>query len=156
MEALAKFPQFTGASEGEWVAWLRLIVIHHAQDTNKAFHDTDKRDVGREIALSDRVAAQLLMPVKGETRMEMLDRVMEVVESQRAALWRLTPFDQRVLWLYYMNEMSYEEVAASTGRSPRAIRMHCKRALQHWREGLLEPFKKNQVVDYPDSINGYD
>src|SRR5579872_7081154 len=50
LEAYQKRDQFRGATEAEWLAWLRTALAHNLADALRAFGQA-KRDVGREQAL---------------------------------------------------------------------------------------------------------
>src|SRR6059058_2650848 len=49
LEAYEKREQFRGATDGEWLAWLRTALAHNLADALRAFGQA-KRDVAREQA----------------------------------------------------------------------------------------------------------
>src|SRR6516165_7648724 len=50
LEAHRGFGQFHGATEAEWLAWLRCILDHNAADFIRRYRGT-KRQAGREVPL---------------------------------------------------------------------------------------------------------
>src|SRR5262245_16212498 len=56
LEAYAKRDQFRGATEGQWLAWLRQALAHNLADALRAFGQA-KRDVSRERSLQAGVEA---------------------------------------------------------------------------------------------------
>src|SRR3974377_1252386 len=51
LEAYRDFQRFHGATEGEWLGWLRQILSHNAADFVRQFCKTDKRQARREVRL---------------------------------------------------------------------------------------------------------
>ena len=49
LEAHRGFGRFQGATEAEWLAWLRRILDHNAADFVRRYRGTGKRQVGREV-----------------------------------------------------------------------------------------------------------
>src|SRR6476620_5600855 len=52
LEAHRGFGRFQGATEAEWLAWLRRILDHNAADFVRRYRGTGKRQVGREVPLA--------------------------------------------------------------------------------------------------------
>src|SRR5437870_3760865 len=52
LEAYRGFGRFQGATEAEWLAWLRRILDHNAADFVRRYRGTGKRQVGREVHLA--------------------------------------------------------------------------------------------------------
>jgi RNA polymerase sigma-70 factor (ECF subfamily) len=121
LEALGRFPEFRGDSEAEWVVWLERILVHQAYDINKQFRRTHKRDVGRELPLSEDMAMQL-QSHEFEEESGARDVLRELLWRSRALL---TPHDQLVLRLHYMEGMPFREIAAQFRRKRQSfVRVH--------------------------------
>src|SRR5204863_8417874 len=52
LEAHRGFGHFHGATEAEWLAWLRRILEHNAADFVRRYRGTGKRQVRREVPLA--------------------------------------------------------------------------------------------------------
>src|SRR5438128_1295714 len=50
LDAQRLFARFRGASEVEWLAWLRQLLLHNVGDFARRFRGTGKRNLGREAA----------------------------------------------------------------------------------------------------------
>ena len=53
LEAHRDFDRFKGASEQEWLAWLRKILSHNVADFVRRYRGTAKRQVRREVPFRD-------------------------------------------------------------------------------------------------------
>src|SRR5262245_31243815 len=56
LEAYAKRGQFRGATEAQWLAWLRQVLAHNLADALRAFAQA-KRDLEREQPLAEALRA---------------------------------------------------------------------------------------------------
>jgi RNA polymerase sigma-70 factor, ECF subfamily len=116
--------QFQGQSEGEWMAWLRQILVRTVSQTTRDLH-AQKRDINRERAIEDAIesssirlgqflAADSLSPSQN---MMQAERVLSL-----AAAIEALPEDQRqVILLKYWQGLSLQELAAAMGRSLPAV-----------------------------------
>ena len=57
LEAYRDFDQFRGSTEAEWLAWLRRILAHNAAQYVRHYRGTEKRQLGREVALQTGAAS---------------------------------------------------------------------------------------------------
>lgn len=132
LEAYQGFPRFQGASEGEWLAWLKRILAHNAADVARRFRGTDKRQAGREIALeqlapTSSVNAELPAPV--ETPSQYLvhkERELQVAD----AMARLPADYREVIFLRNVQRLPFDELARRLGRSRPATQMLWMRAIK--------------------------
>ena len=134
------FHQFRGTTEGEWVAWLRKILVRHLADLQRDFA-RDRSDVAHERSLErlvDRSSAMLrnLVPAAGPSPSEQAQR-RELGALVADALAELEPEDREVVILRNLHELGWAEIGERTGRSPDAARMTWARAL-HRMGGLLK------------------
>ena len=131
------FHQFRGASEREFLAWLRQILInnlHHAVD---AHVKTQKRDVRCEVSIdqaalavdrsADALAGRLVDP--GPSPSSAL-RARERSVALADQLARLKPDYREVIVLRNLKGMSFDEVASQLGRRVGAVRMLWLRAME--------------------------
>jgi RNA polymerase sigma factor (sigma-70 family) len=125
LDLLMKLPKLKGESPGELVVWLRRSLIHHVQNTNKHFADTDKCDVTRERPLGEHIAEHL--PARPSDERE--DRV----ELLWKILGRLSANDQLVLILHYFEGMPFKDIGPFMRRSECAAQKLCNRAVRHCR-----------------------
>lgn len=133
MEAYRGFQRFEGATEGEWLAWLKRILEHNAADFVRHYQG-GKRHVGKEIVL-DRPAEDSQAPmgiqpsagddspsqaaIKGESELQLV-----------AALQQLTDDHREVIVLRNLQRLPFDEVAARMGRTRPAAQMLWMRAIQ--------------------------
>jgi RNA polymerase sigma-70 factor (ECF subfamily) len=143
LEAYRGFDGFHGATEAEWLAWLRKIVAHNAADFVRAYRGAAKRQVGREVPLAGPAsdggnggngrepAARLETPSQELLRKEralcMADALMHLPEDYR-----------EVVLLRNVERLPFDEVAARLGRSRPAAQMLWLRALRKLQDLLGE------------------
>jgi RNA polymerase sigma-70 factor (ECF subfamily) len=139
LEAHRGFDGFSGESPGEWLAWLKRIVVHNALDAAKAYRGTAKRDAGREVALaahddaSGGWHASAIDPADSPSVQAALGERELIVAAALDAL----PEDHReVLLLRNMVRLPFEEVGQRMGRSAGACRMLWMRAIANLRDTL--------------------
>ncbi len=133
--------QFRGATEAEWLGWLRVILANTLAGVVREF-ETAARDLSRERSLEAALeqssarlecllAADQSSPSGGAVRGEELLRLAR-------ALSRL-PDDQRlVVELHYLKGLSVADVATHVGRTRPAVVGLLFRGLKKLRELLRE------------------
>ena len=139
LEAHRGFERFTGETAGEWLAWLKRIVVHNAFDEAKRWRGTAKRDAGREVALDradDRSSAWPLDPASPEPSPSQHAVRGEQELLIAAALERLPEDHRDILLLRNIERLPFEEVARRMGRSAGACRMLWMRAIASLRDEL--------------------
>jgi RNA polymerase sigma-70 factor, ECF subfamily len=142
-EAHRDFEQFRGHSTGEFVAWLRRIVVNNILRVVEQHLLTEKRDVRREISIEE-IGRRL---EQSTVRLETL--LVEAADSpSRCAVRREDeimladalaelPADYRdVIVLRHIEGLPFEEVAQRMDRTAGAVRMLWLRALKKLRETL--------------------
>jgi len=142
-EAHRDFGQFRGQSTGEFVAWLRRIVINNILRVVEQHVLAEKRDVRREVSLDELgrrleqstvrletlLAAQSDSPSGSAARRE-----HEILLADALAA---LPADYRdIIVLRHIEALPFDEIALRMHRSPGAVRMLWLRALQKLRETL--------------------
>jgi RNA polymerase sigma-70 factor (ECF subfamily) len=137
LDAVRALDQFRGATEAEFLAWLRQVLASAIRHEARRYAGTAARDVTREESLdrelaesSARLGAGLIAdgssPSAGTERAE--------ARLELAALLAQLPEEYRdVLVLRNLEGLSHEAVAQRMGRSVAAVRMLWVRALARLR-----------------------
>jgi RNA polymerase sigma-70 factor, ECF subfamily len=140
-EAHRDFGQFRGATPGEFVVWLRRIVVNNILRMVEQHVLTEKRDVRREISMEEIGRRLEQSTVRLETLLAAEDNSPSGVASQREDELRLAdtlaqlPADYReVIVLRHIEGLPFEEVGRRMQRSAGAVRMLWLRALKQLRE----------------------
>jgi RNA polymerase sigma-70 factor (ECF subfamily) len=132
LEAQQAFARFHGASEDEFRAWLRRILLNNVANFTRKFKGTAKSLVAREVPLDPdsegnnaggRAAANVPSP-SGEAVAN------EQARALQQALERLPEDYRRVLLWRYQEQLSFEEIAERLGRSANAARKLWARAVE--------------------------
>lgn len=138
LEAQGAFGRFRGGSEDELLAWLKHLLRNNLIDFTRRYQVAAKRGVDREVPLTgddsavrDGVAADTPSP-SGHAMARERD------DSLRAAMDRLPEDYRAVLQLRYDDELSFDDIAARTGRSPEAARKLWARAVARLQQELDE------------------
>ena len=140
LEAHRNFAVFRGASEGEFVAWLRQILVARLANLVRHYLGTKRRDVRleREMAAAVDESSRVLdggLVSRQSSPSERAARCEQAV-LLADALARL-PDDQReVLVLRHLEELSFPEVAARMGRSVDSVKGLWTRGLDRLRRIL--------------------
>jgi RNA polymerase sigma-70 factor, ECF subfamily len=137
LEAVRGLEQFRGATEAEFLAWLRQVLTHAIRHEARRFAGTAARDVAREESLErelEQSSARLgeMFAAGGSSPSAGAERAEARVELA-ALLARLPEEYREVLVLRNLEGLSHEEVAARMGRSVGAVRMLWVRALARLR-----------------------
>ncbi len=136
MEAGCHFPQFSGSSEEELLAWLRGILRHNAADARRRF-ERGKRQVGREVSLED-VPPLAAPPDRGESPSKQA-QTHEQDEQLEQAIRKLPQHYQQVLLLHTTENLSFAQIADKLGSSADAVRKLWGRAVEELAKHLESP-----------------
>ena len=139
-EAHRDFAQFRGASEGEFLAWLRRILINNLARVVERHVLAEKRDVRREVSMEEigvsleRSTARLVAVLADGGISPSSDAQRHehaiVLADELADL----PTDYReVIVLRHLEGLSFGEVAERMERSSGAVRMLWMRAIAQLR-----------------------
>lgn len=134
-----KLPDFRGDSEQELLGWIRKILIHHIADVRKAYRDTDKRSIDREVSLNqkfERGGEELLQLAIDSATPGRAASASEEVERLKAAIAGLNEEYRTVLTLRTWERLSFAEVGQRMNRSADAARMLWSRAVKHLSDEL--------------------
>jgi RNA polymerase sigma-70 factor (ECF subfamily) len=142
-EAHRDFAEFRGKSMGEFVAWLRRIVVNNILRVVEQHVTAEKRDVRREVSLEEigrrleqsTVRLETLLAVQTDSPSGCAARRED--EILLADTLAQLPADYRdVIVLRHIEGLPFEEVAARMERSAGAVRMLWLRALKKMRESI--------------------
>ena len=134
LEAHRDFDKFHGASEGEWVAWLRCILERNATDFIRHYRGTAKRDVKREVALAHPSDGSSIHSAAepaardASPSQEFLRRDDELRIA--AALEHLSEDHRLVIELRNLQRLPFDEVARQMSRTRPAAQMLWMRAIK--------------------------
>src|SRR5262249_40083509 len=128
-QAFQSLPQFRGATEGEWVNWLRAIVAGQAANAQR-HHSADKRSAAREA--HDPTDAQ----PDNTPGPDGLASLHEDDARLAPAIAALPPDMRAVIVRRVFHNEPFEAVARRLGRTPGAARVLWTRALRRLRELL--------------------
>lgn len=140
VEANRDFRHFRGATEAEWLAWLRQILSRNAADFVRRYRGTDKRQQRLEVPLApppdhSSLAAGLEPRDNGETPTQEIMRLEREIQVADAIM-RLEPDHQEVVVLRNLERLPFEEVAQRMNRSRPATQMLWMRAVRRLQEEL--------------------
>jgi RNA polymerase sigma-70 factor (ECF subfamily) len=138
LEAHRDFRQFTGKSSDELRIWLRQMLLHNIADFVRNYHKTDKRDVGREVAIDKQDSVHL---AAGSTQLPTPSRqviAQEQVDQVTRAIAQLSEDHQMVIRLRNQEDLPFDVIAQRLGRTEDATRKLWFRAIQQLRSLLNE------------------
>ena len=144
-EAHRDFHQFRGQSTGEFVAWLRKILVNNLLHVVEQHLLAEKRDVRREVSLEqigkrlEQSTARLesLLAEPGDSPSGYAQRnEQEVMLAD--ALAELPGDYRQVILLRHVEGLAFDEVARRMDRSSGAVRMLWLRALERLRKTFPE------------------
>lgn len=128
--------EFRGQSEGEWLAWLRRILLHNLIDeirkVARSGHDA-RLEVSLEkssLRLSQALAAQQTPPDLQAVRNEELLLLAQGME-------RLTGEQRQAVVRHHLQGVSLAQVASEMGKSREAVAGLIHRGLARLREALI-------------------
>lgn len=142
-EAHRDFAQFRGSSEGEFLAWLRKILVHNLARVVERHVLTDKRDIRREVSM-DQIGASLERSTARLVAVLADGGLSPISDAQRnenaivlADELAVLPEDYRdVIVLRHLECLAFNEVAERMDRSTGAVRMLWIRAVAQLRQQL--------------------
>jgi RNA polymerase sigma-70 factor, ECF subfamily len=140
IEAYRDFASFQGASEGEWLEWLRRILHNNAANFVRRYRGTAKRQARREQPIGSpggsSAAYGAAEPVDGgESPSQHLLRAERALQLADA-LARMAPDHREVIVLRNLQRLPFQDVAGRMDRSLPAVQMLWKRAILKLREEL--------------------
>jgi RNA polymerase sigma-70 factor (subfamily 1) len=132
LAALIKFADFQGHTEKQLASWLTRILYHRVENLRKQYH-SGKRDVDREIPLTDAIA-EGLETKEGKNGEKRELRKKEQRELIAQTYWQLPEPYQQIILHRYFEGRRFSEIAAVMQRSVQAVKMLSSRALRLWKK----------------------
>lgn len=134
LEAHRDFERFQGRTTGEWLAWLRRILNHNAADFARRYVGTEKRALHREVRLAGRADESEQQggfePAAGGASPSQMLVEADIQAQMAAALERLAPDHQEVIFLRNFERLPFDQVASRMGRTRPAVQMLWMRAIK--------------------------
>jgi RNA polymerase sigma-70 factor (ECF subfamily) len=139
LKAHHEFHRFEGESEPQLLAWLRVILLNNVANCARHFA-TDKRSIGREIALAKGDSQEGLAsePHAPEPSPSEVFLAQERDEALEHALAKLPDHYRQVVQWHNQENLSFEDIGRRTGQSADAVRKIWVRALRQLRQLLEE------------------
>jgi RNA polymerase sigma-70 factor (ECF subfamily) len=140
------FGSFRGASEGEFVAWLRQILANCISHSIELHVLAKRRDVRREVLQSpatgnDSCVRPLvdLLSHRDATPSEVVGRAETATELSKQ-LSKLKPEYRQVIVYRNLQGLPFDEIAKRMGRQPGSVRMLWLRAIEKFKS-VCEPIE---------------
>jgi RNA polymerase sigma-70 factor (ECF subfamily) len=123
-----------------FLSWLIAILQNEATSTHRHYYKTKKREVSRELPLSNPKTHDWLKQLSASISISdaAKSRRADVIERMQAALKRLPRHYQLVLRLRYFEKQDFHRIAARLDRQYDAVRMLHNRALVRLKKELDE------------------
>jgi RNA polymerase sigma-70 factor (ECF subfamily) len=142
LEAHRHFASFRGSSEGEFVAWLRQILVNVVSHVVRRYLGTQSRDLRleRQLALEVDQSSRLLDRGLASVGSSPSEHAVRCEESLRLAsvLEQLPAAERDVLILHHLEGLSLADVAQRLGLSKSSVKKLWLRALAQLRKSLGE------------------
>jgi len=124
LDAVQRRDQFRGTTEGELLAWLRVILSNNLVDLIR--HDRRaKRDVARNVSLHDNITGSFrrIDALAASNRSTPSQRVATNEQLFRlpTALEQLSAAQRQAIVLHHLHGRTLSETAAALGRSESAV-----------------------------------
>ena len=140
LEAHKGFQDFQGASEGEWLGWLRQILAHNTHDFIRKYR-AGKRDVKKEFPIQQQSpnASERMIDLSAQLQTPSQIMIGHEREFELANAISQLPDDyQEVIQLRNLQRLPFDDVAERMGRTRGAVQMLWMRALKKLQDLLAE------------------
>jgi RNA polymerase sigma-70 factor (ECF subfamily) len=154
LEAHCDFERFQGASEREFLAWLKRILHHNAADFVRRYRGTAKREAGREVPFRDPADTNAFgAPEPASPIATPSQEFLQIDDELRItiALGELPPDYQEVIVLRNLQRLPFNEVAERMGRSRPAVQMLWMRAIRKLQEAVGEANDEGLVPNHDEA-----
>jgi RNA polymerase sigma-70 factor (ECF subfamily) len=143
-QAFQDIQDFRGETQGEWMAWLRSILLARMRRLRR-HHRAEKRSIANETANAAALAPR---------RVGTPDKIL--IETERRskltqALEQLPDLMSEVIVRRVFLQQQFEEVAEALDKTPGATRVLWSRAVQQLREILPTDFVEEKDISRPKS-----
>lgn len=135
LEAQRHFPQFSGSTPDDLLAWLRRILLNNLTDALRFYRQASCRRIDREVSLdaTDSQPAAQAAEVRRATGRNALDELIRGEEAVMvaAAVDRLPELHRAVLRMRYWEGLTCIAIGVRLERSADAVRKTWHRAIVH-------------------------
>ena len=140
LQAHRSFSDFRGATEAEFVAWLRTILATRLANIYRRYYGTQRRDVRMEIELSEELDRSSRAMAEGLVAPDSTPSA-KAVRRERAVLLAdainsLQADHREVITLHHLEDLSLSEVALRMGRTVGSVEKLWIKALSQLRRSL--------------------
>lgn len=138
LEAQRDFARFQGNSAEELQAWLRQLLLHNLANFARRYRETNKRQIGREVALEEETPSGEQGPgVPADTPSPSGQAIAhEQAAALEQALQQLPEDYREVILLRYQEGRSFPDIAQRLHRSENAVRKLWFRAIEQLQQAL--------------------
>lgn len=127
---------FRGQSEKELLGWLREILLNNLRNTRRAYRQTDKRQIGREVSLGD-ASNGGVVDVASDTNTPGAKNIAKEEARLLAQAMDTLPEDyQQAVKLRNWERLTFAEVGERMDRSEDAARKLWSRAIEQLQQEL--------------------
>lgn len=135
LTAQANIGRFRGDTKGEWLAWLKQILINDLRESRRTYKSVQKRSVRQERSIDGSAPiAPLIQDAHLTPRTHAVKT--EEMELLLAAIAELPEDQQQIIKLRNWEHLSYEEIGQRLNRSPDAVRKMWGRAVLKLKDRL--------------------
>lgn len=137
MTAQANIQQFQGNTKGQWLAWLKQILVNDLRETRRSYKQVKKRSVDQErhmdgtAPVAPLVADAHLTPRSNAVKTEEMELLLSAISD-------LPEDQQQILKLRNWERLSYEEIGERLNKSSDAVRKTWGRAVLKLQERLSQ------------------
>ena len=140
LEAQRDFHRFDGATKRELLAWLRQVLLNNVANFARAYRETEKRNIGREVELD---AGRSSADWRGALIGASLTPSRHATEDEQTAaleeaMQRLPEDYRQVIEYRYREERSFEQIGQLMDRSADATRKLWSRAVERLKQELTK------------------
>jgi RNA polymerase sigma-70 factor (ECF subfamily) len=139
LEAHRDFARFTGTTEDDLLAWLRRILLNNLANVRRHYQGTEKRQVGREVALAEMPSAELIDGLGVEESPSGQAQARERDEELQSALARMPEATRQIIHWRNYERLTFEEIGRRLDKSAEAVRKTWARAIVELGKRLEPP-----------------
>lgn len=120
-----------GSNEADLVAWVQVIVENKAQDLRRRFLLAEKRDVSRELSLTQQRSSALGILLQDSSKTP-LEKLISREQARRLEqlVSELPNHYQEIVNLRHRDGLTFPDIAATLGKTEPAVKNIYVRAIQ--------------------------
>lgn len=141
IQAFEDFGNFRGKTKGEWMSWLRSILVAKANYLRK-FHAAEKRAPSMEVRAAPQVADTGPDPAMAALLQERISQVTAAMNTLPTPMYE-------VLFRRFFLRQPFADVAQALDRSPGATRVLLVRAVRRLHEQITAMSSESDLAPSP-------